>query len=207
MKAPGIIALAAGLAIVFTGCDAIRSALGKPTSKDIAALRAQAEHMHRTADSLAATMDTALPDSSSITGGDTDTAAGAVAANFADLGTGADGETEAQVAASPDTGPEAGIDTDTSTKEEPAGLAEGFYAVIGSFRNAGNANYLYNSISASGTPVELVRMKNGFTAVMICHSGSYEDTYRMMMDFYRNEKMPEGVWIYNTAKKLHLEQQ
>ena len=205
MKAAGIIALAAGFAIVFTGCDAIRSALGKPTSKDIAALRAQAEQMHRTADSLAATMDVALPDSSSLTETtDIDTAASAVAANFAAIGAEAGGESEAQAEASPDTG--SGTDTD-SPAEEASGLAEGFYAVIGSFRNAGNANYLYNSISTSGVPVEIVKMKNGFTAVMICHSNSYEDTYRMMMDFYRNEKMPEGVWIYNTAKKLHLEQQ
>ena len=205
MKAAGIIALAAGFAIVFTGCDAIRSALGKPTSKDIAALRAQAEQMHRTADSLAATMDNALPDSSSLAETtDIDTAAGAVAANFAAIGAEAGGESESQAEASPDT--DSGTDTD-SPAEEASGLAEGFYAVIGSFRNAGNANYLYNSISASGVPVEIVKMKNGFTAVMICHSSSYEDTYRMMMDFYRNEKMPEGVWIYNTAKKLHLEQQ
>ncbi len=209
MKAAGIIALAAGLAIVFTGCDAIRSALGKPTSKDIAALRAQAEQMHRTADSLAATMDTAMPDSSSLAEAtDIDTAAGAVAANFADLGAAAGVGAKAEAETTPDTDTEAGIDTDTtSSADEVAGLAEGFYAVIGSFRNAGNANYLYNSISASGVPVELVKMKNGFTAVMICHSGSYEDTYRMMMDFYRNEKMPEGIWIYNTAKKLHQEQQ
>lgn len=200
MKAAGIIALAAGLAIVFTGCDAIRSSLGKPTSKDIAALRAQAEQMHRTADSLAATMDTALPDSSSMAiADDIDTAASAVTANFAGIGPASEGEEV--------TGKEAAAATETATAEEPAILAEGFYAVIGSFRNAGNANYLYNSISASGTPVERVKMKNGFTAVMICHSGSYEDTYRMMLDFYRNEKMPEGVWIYNTAKKLHLEQQ
>ena len=135
---------------------------------------------------------------------DIDTAAGAVAASFAAIGAEAGGESESQAEASPDT--DSGTDTD-SPAEEASGLAEGFYAVIGSFRNAGNANYLYNSISASGVPVEIVKMKNGFTAVMICHSNSYENTYRMMMDFYRNEKMPEGVWIYNTAKKLHLEQQ
>ncbi len=203
MKAAGIIALAAGLAIVFTGCDAIRSSLGKPTSKDIAALRAQAEQMHRTADSLAATIDTALPDSSSVAmAEDIDTAASAVTANFADI-------RAASATGEGVTGKEAGAETrtGTATAEEPAGLAEGFYAVIGSFRNEGNAKYLYNSISASGVPVERVKMKNGFTAVMICHGSSYEDTYRMMLDFYRNEKMPEGVWIYNTAKKLHLEQQ
>ena len=152
---------------------------------------------------------TALPDSSALAEvTEIDTAAGVVTANFADLGAAAGGEAKAEAEATPDTNTEAGINTDnTASEEESAGLADGFYAVIGSFRNAGNANYLYNSISASGVPVKLVKMKNGFTAVMICHSGSYEDTYRMMLDFYRNEKMPEGVWIYNTAKKLHLEQQ
>ena len=186
MKAAGFFALAAGLALVFSGCDAIRASLGKPTSKDIAALRAQAAQMQRTADSLAVEM-TAVPDADSTAAtemhpADSTTAA---AASFAAIPAG-----EEQAA-----------------EPVPEGLEEGFYAVLGSFKNENNARYLYNSISASGTPVELVKMKNGFTAVMICHGSSYDETYRALLDFYKNEKCPEGIWIYNTAKQLHIEQQ
>ena len=199
MKATGFFALAASLTLVLSGCDAVRASLGKPTSKDIAALRAQAAQMQRTADSLAVEMEAAPADTMDAMDAVAESVAsdtlGAVAANFAAI---------------PEEAPQT---SDAAEGEEPAaeaapeGLADGFYAVIGSFKNENNARYLYNSISASGTPVELVKMKNGFTAVMICHSDSYDETYRRMLKFYKNEKCPEGIWIYNTAKQLHLEQQ
>lgn len=189
MKTAGFIALAAGLALVFTGCDAVRASLGKPTSKDIAALRAQAAQMRRTADSLAVEMEAEpVADTALIAEAD---APDTISTFFADV---------------PAESQPLGIE-DEATGTDTEGLAEGFYAVLGSFKNESNARYLYNSISASGTPVELVKMKNGFTAVMICHSDNYDETYRQMLDFYKNEKCPEGIWIYNTAKKLHLEQQ
>lgn len=193
MKATGFFAFATGLALVLCGCDAVRASLGKPTSKDIAALRAQAAQMQRTADSLAVEMEGAPADTLDALAEamDADTL-GAVAADFAALDQG-----EQQIAEAADMAAEAAQE----------GLAEGFYAVLGSFKNESNARYLYNSISASGTPVELVKMKNGFSAVMICHSDSYDETYSRMLDFYKNEKCPEGIWIYNTSKKLHLEQQ
>ena len=93
-------------------------------------------------------------------------------------------------------------------EEEPApseGLAPGYYVVLGSFKNADNAQYYYNSLSASGAEVHLVKMKNGFTAVMICHGATYDESYAKMQEFYRDKKKPEDIWIYNTAKKMHLE--
>ena len=77
--------------------------------------------------------------------------------------------------------------------------------VLGSFKNEDNAKYYYNSLSASGADVHLVKMKNGFTAVMICHGNTYEEAYGKMLDFYSDKKKPEDIWIYNTAKKLHIE--
>ena len=102
-------------------------------------------------------------------------------------------------------GSETAATTPEEEKCEAEGLAEGFWVVLGSFKNEDNARYFYNSLSASGAEVELVKMKNGFTAVMICHGDSYEESYRKMLDFYKNEKRPEDIWIYNTAKKMHIQ--
>lgn len=204
MKSAGIFALAASLVIVLTGCDAIRASLGKPTSKDIEALRQQKAQMQRTADSLAVAIE-AEP------AGDTVLLAESLPADSIPAE-----PSVSNFVAMPDNTPAGSDETPAVVQEAPAepepepapaGLAEGFYAVIGSFKNESNAKYLYNSISASGTPVEMVKMKNGFTAVMICHGATYDEAYRGMRDFYEDKKCPEGIWIYNTAKKLHQEQQ
>ena len=91
-------------------------------------------------------------------------------------------------------------------EEAPSeGLASGYYVVLGSFKNEDNAQYYYNSLSASGADVHLVKMKNGFTAVMICHGSTYDEAYSKMLEFYSDKKRPEDIWIYNTAKKMHIE--
>ena len=198
MKLLRIIALAAICATLASGCDAVRSALGKPTSKDIAALRAQRAQMQHTGDSLAEEMSAAdAQDSLALTTEDS-------------LPGGADTPVATVAAPSPaEAMPLSGSETAATTPEEEEyeaeGLAEGFWVVLGSFKNEDNARYFYNSLSASGAEVELVKMKNGFTAVMICHGDSYEESYRKMLDFYKNEKRPEDIWIYNTAKKMHIQ--
>jgi len=203
MKITRIIALAV-IAITFlTGCDAIRSALGKPTSKDIAALRVQREQMKHTGDSLEAAMsvlpdtldagqplaaETSAPDSASI------------AEIQLPASTAAGPEPEATLAE-----PEQEPQEEKLAEEDKTCLDPGFYVVLGSFKNPDNAKYYYNSLSASGADVHLVKMKNGFTAVMICHGATYDESYAKMQDFYRDKKKPEDIWIYNTAKKMHLE--
>ena len=212
MKASRILVLAVICATLATGCDAVRSALGKPTSKDIAALRAQREQMQHTGDSLAGEMgvgsdsDTtstasACPEADSISAA-TASAAPLYAAATAQQA--ATEQTETATVQHSETSPEG---TDTAAEEEyvAAGLAEGFWVVLGSFKNEDNARYFYNSLSASGAEVELVKMKNGFTAVMICHGNSYDEAYSKMLKFYSDKKRPEDIWIYNTAKKMHIE--
>ena len=199
MKILRFIALAILSITLLSGCDAIRSALGKPTSKDIAALRAQKSRMLRTGDSLAVEMG-ALPDLPDGAGEET-------------AGISADSTGSAAAEAAADTtalqrDTTAGQDEPAVTEEpeeRPAGLASGYYVVLGSFKNEDNAQYYYNSLSASGAEVHLVKMKNGFTAVMICHGSTYEESYSKMLDFYSDKKKPEDIWIYNTAKQLHIE--
>ncbi len=200
MKLLRIIALAAICATLASGCDAVRSALGKPTSKDIAALRAQRAQMQHTVDSLAVEMGVAdAQDSLALM--TEDSLQGNTGAPAATVASADPGPAEAM----PLSGSETAAATPEEEKYEAEGLAEGFWVVLGSFKNEDNARYFYNSLSASGAEVELVKMKNGFTAVMICHGDSYEESYRKMLDFYKNEKRPEDIWIYNTAKKMHIQ--
>ena len=211
MKASRILVLAAVCATLATGCDAVRSALGKPTSKDIAALRAQREQMQHTGDSLAWEMG-AAPDSDTTAPASVSPEADSSAVATASAAPLYSASAEQQTA--PDTGSAAPVQqsetspegTDTTEEEYVAeGLAEGFWVVLGSFKNEDNARYFYNSLSASGAEVELVKMKNGFTAVMICHGNSYDEAYSKMLKFYSDKKRPEDIWIYNTAKKMHIE--
>lgn len=197
MKASRILALAAVCTTLATGCDPVRAALGKPTSKDIAALRAQREQMQHTGDSLAFEIGVEEPLADSIA---TEQAADVAPGAGAEPLYSASGGEALQEPLS-----EAPSQDEDTQEYTPEGLAEGFWVVLGSFKNEDNAQYFYNSLSAAGTPVELVKMKNGFTAVMICHGDSYEESYRKMLDFYKNEKRPEDIWIYNTAKKLHIQ--
>ena len=206
MKIIRIIALSSILITILTGCDAIRSALGKPTSKDIAALRAQRAQMQRTGDSLAVEMG-AAPDSV-----DTEyalateaTPDSSAAAEVSSLIAATAPATPQEQAASEPVAPEQEPQDDATESDADAGLAPGYYVVLGSFKNADNAQYYYNSLSASGAEVHLVKMKNGFTAVMICHGATYDESYAKMQDFYRDKKKPEDIWIYNTAKKMHIE--
>jgi cell division septation protein DedD len=197
VKPTRIIALATLCIAILTGCDAIRSALGKPTSKDIAALRQQKAQMQRTGDSLAVEMG-ALPDSLMADDAEPVAVAGDTAAvAFASV---------PEEVTPEENQPQDDSDQESQPEEEPtAGLADGYYVVLGSFKNADNAQYYYNSLSASGAEVHLVKMKNGFTAVMICHGSTYEEAYGKMLDFYSDKKRPEDIWIYNTAKNLHIE--
>ena len=208
MKIIRIIALATILITLLTGCDAIRSALGKPTSKDIAALRAQKAQMQRIGDSLAVEMG-ALPDSaeSAPALADDVTRDSSTVAEVLPLASAAP---EQPAPAIEEQEPQDKVQEEVPEEDAPAdrpeeGLAPGYYVVLGSFKNADNAQYYFNSLSASGAEVHLVRMKNGFTAVMICHGATYDEAYSKMQDFYRDKKKPEDIWIYNTAKKMHLE--
>ena len=202
MKTIRIIALIFICLSVFTGCDAFRSALGKPTSKDLAALRAQKEQMQRTGDSIAVEMG-ALPDSLievALATGDSSSIEDITAeASVPEIS-----EPQKLVDLPQEEIPET---EETPEAEEPPteGLASGYYVVLGSFKNADNAQYYYNSLSASGAEVHLVKMKNGFTAVMICHGNTYDEAYSKMLEFYSDKKRPEDIWIYNTAKKMHIE--
>lgn len=187
MKASRIAVLFLICITLSTGCDAIRSALGKPTSKDLAALRLQKQQMQHNFDSLAIEMG-AEPDCDTIEAV-SDSLPAAVEEPVAEV-------------------------TEEISEEAPAApeyeiadneLAKGFYVVVGSFKNEDNARYLYNSLSASGNEAAMVRMKNGFTAVMICRGDSQEEAYRNMREFYGSDKHPEDIWIYNTDKKMHVE--
>ena len=205
MKLYRILALTALSAIFLTGCDAVRSALGKPTSKDIAELRAQKAQMQRTGDSLAVEMG-ALPDSLEAGGEEIAEAYVDTAAALSLVSVPAEDAPEETVSLpAEDEQPVPEAEEEESEEEAPAGLASGYYVVLGSFKNEDNAKYYYNSLSASGADVHLVKMKNGFTAVMICHGNTYEEAYSKMIDFYSDKKKPEDIWIYNTAKKLHIE--
>ena len=173
MKAVGFISFAVGIVLMVTGCDAVRASLGKPTSKDIEALRQQKIQMQRTADSLALAIE-----STGIAGIEQDSVPELIPEPVPEA------KPDTAITPESDLAPEPELPHEPERQEEPTatGLAEGFYAVVGSFKNESNAQYLYNSINASGTPVEIVKMKNGFTAVMICHGATYDDAYRGMME-------------------------
>ncbi len=215
---------------VLAGCDAIRSALGKPTSEDIAALRLQREQMKRTADSLALALG-GEPDSSAAPYADSlagtpaaDSLSSGAAADSTATGSSLSNSAEA-LAAEGGAAEGASGSAANGTASQAAGAAKaspaaegaeasgaaadtlqsGFYVVLGSFKNEDNARYLFNSLSASGCDVHMVEMKNGFTAVMICRGDTYEDSYGKMLEFYGEKAHPDDIWIYNTSKHLHIQ--
>lgn len=163
------------LAMLVSGCDFFRKMAGRPTSADIAELRALIEAEEREDALKKEAVLKARRDS--IEAFSRDSAAMAEAA----------GRREFVVSGTTLLTP--------SVKQE---LPARFFVIIGAFRDAGNASKLADSINAKGHKAVLISYRNGCTAVGLDPSGTLVDAYRAFQSAKSDGLCPKDAWILDT---------
>ena len=182
MKKLGIfVASFALMMAVCTGCDFIRSSLGKPTSADLnkisEELKAREQYLR---DSVAAVRAA----QARLAAGDSTSAVPAAASAVTPT---------AQPAPAP-----APVNLETSTSD-----LKKYYAVAGAFKNPEGAQQFVNKLQENGFQVRLFDFKSGLKVVCVGGSDSIADA-RADLEALRKLKLSESdPWIYNTNQKLH----
>ncbi len=171
MKKSILVVLAVS-AIILSGCDFLRAVAGRPTSKEVEAIRVerarQEQERHqarldslksiqkRLADSLA--MEQYLLDSLAQSKGTVMTPS--------NLG---------------------GI--------KVANLEYKYYIVVGAFRDPANALRKKKSCDDAGFPAQIINFRNGLNAVALCPSNSIAETLRNLKNVKGTNFCPKDGWI------------
>lgn len=167
--------LTVGASALCTGCDWIRASLGKPTSKELNAIRSQlAQREQALRDSLRAVQAERRRQKA---------AADTLAAPAA--------QQPAVPASEPASVPASGKDL------------KRYYAVAGAFRDASGAQRYGEKLRENGFRIRLLEFKSGLTAVCIEGSDTLDAVQRDVAALKQLRIAPSDPWIYDTNQKLH----
>ena len=76
-----------------------------------------------------------------------------------------------------------------------------YHIVVGSFKNMDNAGTLLEKVLASGYPASILRLGNGYAAVIVCPSDRISDIADAYVRVSRESFCPRGAWILNNSDK------
>ena len=76
-----------------------------------------------------------------------------------------------------------------------------YHVVVGSFKNMDNAGTLLEKVLASGYPASILRLGNGYAAVIVCPSDRISDIADAYVRVSRESFCPRGAWILNNSDK------
>ena len=82
---------------------------------------------------------------------------------------------------------------------------EGYYVVLGSFRDHRNAEALEKLVKGFGHQPEQILLKNGFMMVAVGGHSTYSGAYRTMEKIGDQDFCPYDMWIYSASQGLHSE--
>lgn len=82
---------------------------------------------------------------------------------------------------------------------------EGYYVVLGSFKDHRNAQTLENLVKEFGHSAEQILLKNGFMMVAVGGHSTYSQAYRTMEKIGDQDFCPYDMWIYGASQNLHSE--
>lgn len=74
-------------------------------------------------------------------------------------------------------------------------LDAGYYIIVGSFRNQGNADAMIKSASDAGFVPVRISFRNGLDAIGVAASSSLEDALLSLKSVKREDFCPPDVWI------------
>lgn len=161
---------------LLSGCDFLRSALGKPTSKDIEAARAARNAVVAPAP-LEVAADTVADTASE------PTPAGAVAKTAAPAGA-----SGAAAKAAP------------AVATAPAASAR-YSVIVGSFKTPGNADKLAQRLAAEGEKqISKFTLSNGFTVISVLDTDSFRAAKNKLNAVSAAGFLPADCWILDNSK-------
>lgn len=83
---------------------------------------------------------------------------------------------------------------------------EGYYVVLGSFKDYRNAEALEALVKKNGYPAKQVLLKNGFKMVVVGGYGRFGEASRQMEIIGEMDFCPYDMWIYEASQGLHVEE-
>ena len=173
MKLIRICTLILAAAMLLSGCDRIRSMMGKPTSRDLERLKVEAEAQRKAErDSLARVEEAAA-----------DTAAVA-----------------APQAAAPEK--PAPKPAQSSSFAPATGLLR-YSVMVGSYVKDYNVRAMKRRMEKRGEAVLIIPFKSGFTGVAVLTTDNYADARTKLREMIASGSVPSDSWIYDTAWARH----
>ena len=82
---------------------------------------------------------------------------------------------------------------------------DGYYVVLGSFKDYRNADALEALVKKNGYPAKQVLLKNGFKMVVVGGYSRYGEASREMGIIGEMDFCPYDMWIYEASQGLHEE--
>lgn len=160
--------------LLFSGCDRIRSMMGKPTSKDLERLKVEAEAQRKAErDSLARAEEAAAADT--------------VAA-----------------AAAPVVTPEKPAPKPAASSSfAPATGLQRYSVMVGSYVKDYNVRAMKRRMEKRGETVLVIPFKSGFTGVSVLTTDNYADARTKLREMIASGSVPSDSWIYDTAWARH----
>lgn len=80
---------------------------------------------------------------------------------------------------------------------------EGYYVVLGSFKDHRNAEALDKLVKGFGYQSEQILLRNGFMMVAVGGHSTYSQAYRTMDKIGDQDFCPYDMWIYGASQSLH----
>ena len=172
MKKMTLVCALMAFAVLMSGCDMFRRMAGRPTSKDIAEMRALIESDEREEAARKETALKAIRDS--VEAFQRDSAAMAEVLGTKDFLVSG---------------------TNLISKSAKQALPDRYLIVIGAFRDQINAQKLADSIGEKGHETVLIRYCNGCTAVALDPCGTLVDAYRAFQRAKSEGLCPKDAWV------------
>ena len=82
---------------------------------------------------------------------------------------------------------------------------DGYYVVLGSFKDYRNAEALAEFVKKQGYNPVQIPLKNGYMMVSLGQMETLPEAVRMMNDIEQKEECPYDVWIYSARQNLHTQ--
>lgn len=80
---------------------------------------------------------------------------------------------------------------------------DGYYVVLGSFKDHRNAEALDKLVKGFGYHSEQILLRNGFMMVAVGGHSTYSQAYRTMEKIGEQDFCPYDMWIYGASQSLH----
>ena len=184
MKPIRLFTLLLAAVLLFSGCDRIRSMMGKPTSSDLERLRVEKEAQQKAErDSIARVEEALAVDS-------------VVVEN-----TPAIKEPAAKPTAKPASKPVA--KPAAKTTFQPAEGLHRYSVIVGSYVKEYNVRAMTRRMEKRGETVLVIPFKSGFTGVAVLTTDDYQAARAKRTEMLASGAVPSDTWIYDSAWGRH----